>query len=182
MNTVQTAAIDLVALFVEEERRLEQYFTRRVRDGGVAEDLAAETYLQAVSSRHRFNGENGEPVQWLYGIAHHVFTHHRRRAETIDAALLRLPLDRDIDGDDEREHILRADDQGHFEDALVPALRELPEPQRTALTLRVVHDLPYSEIASRLDIDRQAARARVSRALRALAVALASSDAETLLH
>jgi RNA polymerase sigma-70 factor (ECF subfamily) len=38
--------------------------------------------------------------------------------------------------------------------------------------LRVVDELPYPDVAARLGISEQAARARVSRALRALAGAL----------
>jgi RNA polymerase sigma-70 factor (ECF subfamily) len=50
-------------------------------------------------------------------------------------------------------------------------MSELSTAQRDALRLRVVDDLPYSTVAARLGISEPTARARVSRALRALAQA-----------
>ena len=44
--------------------------------------------------------------------------------------------------------------------------------QREALWLRVVDEQPYARVASRLGISEQAARARVSRALRAIGESL----------
>jgi RNA polymerase sigma factor (sigma-70 family) len=52
------------------------------------------------------------------------------------------------------------------------ALAELGPEQREAVRLRVVDELGYPAIADRLGISEQAARARVSRGVRALAGAL----------
>jgi RNA polymerase sigma-70 factor, ECF subfamily len=51
-------------------------------------------------------------------------------------------------------------------------LAELPDDQREAVRLRVLEDVPYQEIARRMKITAQVARARVSRGLRALNLAL----------
>jgi RNA polymerase sigma-70 factor, ECF subfamily len=56
-------------------------------------------------------------------------------------------------------------------DALA-AIASLPPADRDALELRVVEDRPYSEVASQLRCTPQAARLRVSRALRRLHVTL----------
>jgi len=56
--------------------------------------------------------------------------------------------------------------------ALVEALGTLDEEQRLALELRVVEGLPYTEVASRLACGEVAARQRVSRGLRKLALLL----------
>ena len=45
----------------------------------------------------------------------------------------------------------------------------LPPDQRRAIELRIVEDLAYEEMAAVLAVSEQVARARVSRALRALA-------------
>ena len=45
-------------------------------------------------------------------------------------------------------------------------------PQREALPLRVVDELPYTDVADSLGISQQAARARVARGLKTLAAAL----------
>ena len=52
-----------------------------------------------------------------------------------------------------------------FDSDLSEALAELPAEQRQAVALRVVGDLPYRRIASRLDCTPAAARIRVSRGL-----------------
>jgi RNA polymerase sigma-70 factor (ECF subfamily) len=51
-------------------------------------------------------------------------------------------------------------------------LETLAPDQREALRLRVVLELDYASVAERLGISQQAARARVSRGLRALASSL----------
>ena len=57
------------------------------------------------------------------------------------------------------------------------ALRSLPSEQRRALQLRVVHGLPYEEVAGRLGCSQNAARLRVSRGLRALTLQLRGAEA-----
>ena len=49
--------------------------------------------------------------------------------------------------------------------------------QRRALELRIVHGLPYDAVAGRLGCSQNAARLRVSRALRALTTQLRGASA-----
>jgi RNA polymerase sigma-70 factor, ECF subfamily len=57
-------------------------------------------------------------------------------------------------------------------------LSELSDGVRAAVQLRIVDELPYADVAGRLSISEGAARARVSRGLRALAGTLKDTDAE----
>ena len=57
------------------------------------------------------------------------------------------------------------------------AVRALPTEQRRALELRVVQQLPYEAVAGRLGCTQNAARLRVSRALRALTTQMRSAQA-----
>ena len=57
------------------------------------------------------------------------------------------------------------------------AVRALPAEQRRALELRVVQQLDYEEVAGALGCSQNAARLRVSRALRALGVKLRGVEA-----
>jgi RNA polymerase sigma-70 factor (ECF subfamily) len=61
---------------------------------------------------------------------------------------------------------------GTLRAAVAAALDDLSPDQREAVRLRVVAELDYPVIAGRLGISEQAARARVSRGLRALGAAL----------
>ena len=63
--------------------------------------------------------------------------------------------------------------------ALAAALDQLPEHEREALELRVMDELPYDEVAERLALRPAAARLRVSRALRRLALVTTKEDHHT---
>jgi RNA polymerase sigma-70 factor (ECF subfamily) len=56
--------------------------------------------------------------------------------------------------------------------AVARGLANLSAGEREAITLRVVEDRDYPDVAARLRCSEQAARARVSRALRHLAVVM----------
>ena len=64
--------------------------------------------------------------------------------------------------------------------AVARELGALPEEHREALRLRVVEELPYDDVARQLAITEPAARARVSRGLRAIGRALDPTTLETL--
>jgi RNA polymerase sigma-70 factor (ECF subfamily) len=76
-----------------------------------------------------------------------------------------MPLAFDADEYEAVDERLQA---GSLGPALRAAVDRLPSDQRAALELRVVEQLDYDEVAGRLGITVNAARLRVSRALRAL--------------
>jgi RNA polymerase sigma-70 factor (ECF subfamily) len=62
--------------------------------------------------------------------------------------------------------------------AIGAALTTLSEEQREAMTLRVIEQRPYSEVAELLACTEQTARARVSRGLKRLATLLETTQVE----
>ena len=66
---------------------------------------------------------------------------------------------------------------GSLAPALRHAVRALPREQRRALELRVVQQLDYEEVAGALGCSQNAARLRVSRALRSLGLKLRGAEA-----
>lgn len=66
-------------------------------------------------------------------------------------------------------------DGGDFDDRLLGAIRDLNETARASLLLRVVLDMPYSEIALALDIPEGTAMSHVHRSRRALRTALSGA-------
>jgi RNA polymerase sigma factor (sigma-70 family) len=171
------ASRDDPAAFVELYRRhaedLLRYFARRTLDPEAAAELTAETFAEAFASRARYsyvNGVNG--VAWLYGIARHQLGRFFRSGR-IDADARRkigLPL-RELPPED-YERIEELVDFAPLRAALVEALETLADDQREALKLRVIDGLPYPEVATRLHCAETAARQRVSRGLRRLALVL----------
>jgi RNA polymerase sigma factor (sigma-70 family) len=143
-----------------------QWFNRRL--AWAASDLTAETFAQAWLSRRRFRDErDGSALPWLLGIANNLLrdSAKRDRIETRARKRLGLPLDLAID-----DGFTDVEERLSPRLALAEHLANLPAHERRALQLRVVDELPYAEVAARLQIRPAAARLRVSRALRRLAL------------
>jgi RNA polymerase sigma-70 factor (ECF subfamily) len=150
------------------------YHWFRHRIDWAASDLTAETFARAWLARARFRDErNGSALPWLLGIAANVLadTVRRDRVETRAREHLGLPLD-----------LAREDGYSEVEERLSPrlalerSLGSLPEHERRAVELRVLDELPYAQVATRLAIRPAAARLRVSRALRRLALSVPKED------
>jgi RNA polymerase sigma-70 factor (ECF subfamily) len=158
------------------------YFTRRVLDVDVAFDLMAETFAAALEHRFQFRGKTREQEQaWLFSIARSELSHYWRDGRVERSALARVGVP--VPGISDPE-IERIEDMAGLAEVAAPlrhAMASLPADQRRALELRVIEECGYAEIAMRLGISEQTARARVSRALRALALALRESH-ELLEH
>ncbi|MGH3210475.1 MAG: RNA polymerase sigma factor [Trebonia sp.] len=56
------------ALYDRHAATLHRYVTRRL-GGGAADDIVADTFLDAFKNRHRFDPVAGDARPWLYGIA-----------------------------------------------------------------------------------------------------------------
>ena len=137
---------------------------RRTADGEVALDLWAETFAQALAGRNRYRGSTDEEAAaWLFGIARNQLARYYRRGTIEQRAMQRLQLERLV------AEIERRAGMDAMRHELTAALATLSEPVRSAVQLRVVDELPYVDLAARLRISEQAARARVSRGLTALA-------------
>ena len=149
------------------------FLMRRMSDPETALDLLSETFMAALERRGQFRGATAsEERAWLLMIARTAVSHHWRGERVRRAALQRLASDMSrvttsTLGYGEQPRTLAAVDG-----LLGNAVAALPEGQRRALELRVGEDRPYLEVAAILGIEQATARARVSRGLRALGVAL----------
>lgn len=148
---------------------MRSWFARQTGSETVALDLTAETFAQAWRGVRRFKDmADGSAAPWLFGIARNLLRqyHKHNRIETAARARLGMPIDWEgteaYDAVDERLH-------AHgLRPRLRTAVNALPDDQRAALELRVIEQLGYDEISAQLDCSINAARLRVSRALRAL--------------
>jgi RNA polymerase sigma factor (sigma-70 family) len=165
----------LSAAYRRDARRLLLWLTRRTYDAQLAVDLVGETYARALESRRRYTGDPADAealAAWTWGIARNVLQDALRRGRAERRALRRLGAQPPLLEPLELRRIEELAELGSLRAALAGALEDLSPQQRDAVRLRVVDELAYPVVASRLGITEQAARARVSRALRVLAVAL----------
>jgi RNA polymerase sigma factor (sigma-70 family) len=80
----------------------------------------------------------------------------------------RLGMRIEVAAEDESEAVLSRADASAASEHLNRAFESLSSGQRVAVNGRVVRELSYEELADELGCSEQSARARVSRALRAL--------------
>ena len=164
------------ATFVELYRRhaedLLRYFARRTLDPESAAELTAETFAEAFASRGTYRDTGANGVSWVYGIARHQLGRYFRAGRVDAGARKKLGMpERDLVPED-YERIEDLIDFAPIRAALAEALETLQDDQREALKLRVIDGLPYPEVASKLHCAETAARQRVSRGLRKLAIVL----------
>ena len=154
------------------------WFQRHTGSDTVALDLTAETFAQAWHSLRRYRDlADGSGAPWLFGIARNLLRqyHKHNRIETAARERLGLPL-----AFAESEEYERVDDRiaaSSMGPALHTAVSGLPSEQRAALELRVVQQLSYDEVSRKLGCSQNAARLRVSRALRTLTMELGGNEA-----
>jgi RNA polymerase sigma factor (sigma-70 family) len=171
------AADDFADLYDRHARALVQFFQRRTYDPDAAVDLMAETFAAAFRDRRSFRGSDGEAAAaWLFGIARHQLSGYYRRGKVERRALARLGVERRDLTDTEVERIEQLAGTDDLRGEVARALDALSAKDREALELRVVQERPYDEVARLLRVSEQAARQRVSRALRALGSGLAVDE------
>lgn len=162
-----------IDLYERDAESVLVFLTRRTLDVEVAVDLTAETFAQAWRGWSRVRTDSREEVRgWLFTIARRQLGHYFRRGRVERRALERLGVAVPIVHEDDLLEIERAAGLSTLRSTLAAELAKLSGDQRDALRLRIVQELPYEEVARRLGTSEPTARARVSRGLRALAVAL----------
>jgi RNA polymerase sigma-70 factor, ECF subfamily len=143
-------------------------------DLAVAEELAQETFAQAMASRARYEPGRSGLDAWLSGIALNMARKHWRSRQSAQKAHERLECVAAVSGAGpalpDRLHLQRERSR-----VLYAVLAELPEPLREAFTVRELQGLSTEEAAHLLAISPgnlavriSRARARIGAALRAL--------------
>jgi RNA polymerase sigma factor (sigma-70 family) len=125
-----------------------------------AEDAFQETFISALRAYPRLKRDSNLRA-WVLTIAH-------RKALDLFRARKRRPLP----VEEVPERAVSVSPNGRSE--VWTVARDLPAKQREALLYRFAADLPYSDVAEALDCSEEAARQRVSEALRNLRKAMQS--------
>lgn len=164
IRSASVAAGPFRELYERYAERIHVFHLRRTGDADAAHDLTAETFARAWVARARFRDDaGGSAGPWLFGIARNVLLESVRRGRLETAACRRLGIFDRL----EREPASTEPEEAWL-DGLDEALAALPDGQRDAVELRVVHELDYERVAAALDTTPRAARVRVSRGLASL--------------
>lgn len=156
---------------------IRSWFVRHTGSETASLDLTAETFAQAWLASRRFRDEaDGSGAPWLFGIARNLLRQYHKHNRIESAARARMGLPVAAAECEDYERIDERSEVGALTPLLRHAVRALPADQRRALELRVVHGLPYDAVAGRLGCSQNAARLRVSRALRALTTQMRSAQ------
>jgi RNA polymerase sigma-70 factor (ECF subfamily) len=134
-----------------------------------ADDLAAETFLDAFRQRRRFDPAVGTVRPWLYGIATNLVARHHRAEARWYAALARAgaaPVAANAIALSEEDQITDRIAAWQARPALASALARLPEGDRDVLLLTAVGGLSYAEVAFALAVPEGTVGSRLHRARR----------------
>ncbi len=140
---------------------------RMVGNAEDAQDMTQETFLKAWKGLSGFQFDSAFST-WLYRLASNCcldLLRSKKRKPTVSLT---------VENDEENEEILDvADDAPSPEDMAIQqeerenlalAMRQLDDEQRQILTLRVVNDLSYTDIAQILNVKEGTVKSRLSRA------------------
>ncbi|MGW0808474.1 RNA polymerase sigma factor [Nonomuraea sp. NPDC002799] len=139
-----------------------------------AEDLVGETFLIAFSRRTTYDLSYTDARPWLFGILTKLVSRHHRKEAARYRALLRAPVDPDVESPADRvaagvsAQAVRAE--------LAGALAALPAKDRDVLLLIAWGDLTYEEVGRALGIPVGTVRSRLNRGRRKVRAALGDNN------
>src|SRR6478752_515717 len=158
---------DFERLYNAEAAGLFSFLAYRTGNRVLAEDLLADAFERALSSKVKYDKRRGSEKTWLYAIALNLLRDHARRAAAETRALERTGAPGDA-----------ADDPAfggvEHRDTVQRALATLAPEEREAIALRFGADLTVPEIAAVLGEPLTTVEGRVYRALRKLRGTLGS--------
>jgi RNA polymerase sigma factor (sigma-70 family) len=147
------------AVWKLESARIIAGLTRLVRDVGLAEELAQDALVAALS-QWPAEGVPDNPGAWLTSVAQRRGIDHLRRARRVD-------LDDDVGDEPATEPAGESDDVLRL--MFLSCHPVLPTPARVALTLRLLGGLTSAEIGRAFLVSEQVIRGRIAEAKRVLA-------------
>lgn len=143
-------------LYARHSGRLYGFLRKRFQDPTTVEDVFQSTFLKLHSARSHY--DSSFPfLPWLFTVCRSVLSDNLRKKARILEDLNQESVDAAV-----------APWKDEVPDAGFPDLGELPVAQREALELRYRSDLPFEEIARRLETSPGNVRQLISRAIRRL--------------
>lgn len=156
---------------------------RMVRDRGLAEDLAQETFIRAFTNIRSYN-PSYKFSSWIFKIAHNLTIDHLRKKRIETVSIHGAPDA--ITEEEQARTSLELQDTGELPDTYVEnlelgtqierAVGQLRPEYRTATLLRHVEGYSYQEIAKIMDLPLGTVKTYIHRARLELKEALADVE------
>jgi RNA polymerase sigma-70 factor, ECF subfamily len=152
--------MDFQSLYERHGREVWRFALYLCGDPAMADDITSETFVRAWIARKRLR----EPTMrsYLFTVARNICSNLRRQASRRQETELR-----DSIPDERASQHVRLELESEVR-AVLAALQELHEEDRSALLMRALEGMPYEEIAAALGISVIAAKVKVHRARRRL--------------
>jgi RNA polymerase sigma-70 factor (ECF subfamily) len=161
----------LASLYADFQPRLLRYF--RAQAPSEAEDLAAETWIDAARAVKRFEGDESAFGRWLFTIAHRRLVDFRRKKGK--------QKEEPLAADAPSMLVARADWVAEPEEVeALACLAQLPNAYAEIVLLRVVGGFDSNEVAQIVGRKPGTVRVMQKRALERLAELLAESSTEVV--
>ncbi|WP_433301234.1 SigE family RNA polymerase sigma factor [Actinoplanes sp. CA-030573] len=157
---------DFDAFYIATVRRVVLYLYAACGDRAEAQDVAQEAFARAWQRWSRVAGYD-DPEAWVRTVGWRLLANRWRGLRRRLAARARLGPPAEATAGPSPDRV-----------AVVAALQRLPEPQRQAVALHYLLDMPVHDIAVSLGVPDGTVKARLSRARTALARLLDEDDQE----
>jgi len=155
------------ALFYDRyEAAVVGYFVRRTRDVELAADLTAEVFAAALTAADTYEPSAPTAAPWLFTIAHHTLARSVRRGRVEARARQLIGVREAFELEPGQAELVQ--EALAASDWVAGVLEGLPAEQRDAVRARILDELPYPEIAKRMETSELVVRKRVSRGLASL--------------
>jgi RNA polymerase sigma-70 factor (ECF subfamily) len=160
-------------LYDRHAAHIHRYVTRRL-GADVADDVVADTFLDAFRQRGRYRSDRADARPWLYGIAANLIGKHRRSETRMLHAFARTGADpvAQTYADQVDDRVSAAAAQRRLADAIAG----LPPKYREVLLLVAWAGLSHEETAEALGIAPGTVRSRLHRARKKALAALGGQN------
>jgi RNA polymerase sigma-70 factor (ECF subfamily) len=157
-------------LYSRHASRVYGFLARRLPVGPELDEIHQAVFLKFHQSRHLYDSKYAV-LQWLFVIARTTLTDHLRKSQRA------VVTSNNDEAWQQAELASLEERQDSSSDSDLPSLDSLSERERNVVTLRVIDELSYEDIAARVGQTEASVRQILSRALKKLRLSVAAKGA-----
>ncbi len=153
-----------LALYDDYFSRIYTYFRYRFDDPATCDDLASQTFIQALENFAQFSPQRGPVAAWLFGIARNLANRHLQKRRRFGCLPLEALGSLSSSDSSPEERVISRDDRQQ----VLQAMRALSARQRDLLALKFSARLTNRQIAALTGLTEQNVGVIIHRAVRQL--------------